>query len=106
LYVGTVGANNSYNDGPSFSNETQPIDPKEQKRQRDREKYAQMDCTKKQELLKRKREAREKRKSLTCNKQNEVPAEDSQWLSWNDNYHRQSIPTGMMATYSCLACSQ
>jgi predicted HNH restriction endonuclease len=62
-----------------------------------------MDSKKKEELLKRQREARQKQKS--CNKENEVPAEDSEWLSRNDNYQRQSIhmpfqgqeniPTGM-----------
>lgn len=39
-----------------------PIDPKERRRQRDRERYAQMDSHKKEELLKRRREARQQRK--------------------------------------------
>ncbi|KAM0905415.1 hypothetical protein ACQ4PT_017393 [Festuca glaucescens] len=40
----TADINNSYNDGPI---ETLSIDPKESRRQRDRERYANMDDTKK-----------------------------------------------------------
>jgi hypothetical protein len=55
-------------------------------RQRDRERYANMDSTKKEELLKRRCESHQKQKSSTWNKENEVPAEDSEWLRRNDNY--------------------
>ena len=92
----------------SFTVQTQPIDPKERRRQQDRERYAQMDSTQK-ELLKRRREARKKKNSSTSNKENEVPAIDTEWLSRNDNYERRSIhvpfqqqeiiTNGMMATY-------
>jgi hypothetical protein len=102
-----------YVDGPTSSKtQTQTIDPKEQRRQRDRERYAQMDSLKKEELLKRKRESRQRQKSSTCNKENDNPTEGSEWLSRNDNYQRQSIhmpsqakeiiPTGMIATHSLL----
>ncbi|KAM0824971.1 hypothetical protein ACQ4PT_069873 [Festuca glaucescens] len=80
--------NNSYNDGPI---ETLSIDPKEWRRQRDRERYANMDSTKKKELLKKRRESRQKQKLSTRNKENEVPAEDGEWLRRNDNYQRKTI---------------
>jgi hypothetical protein len=82
-----------------------------------------MDSTKKENFLKKQRESVQKRKSSTVNKENEVPlvnketevpSEDDEWLRRNDNYKRQSIhmpfqwqtiiPTGMIATYSCLLC--
>ena len=50
-----------------------------------------MDSTKKEKLIERKREARQKRKSSTSNKENELLAEDTEWLSRNDNYQRQSL---------------
>ena len=54
--------NNNCNDGPpSLTVQTQLIDPKEHRRQRDRERYAQMDSTKKEEYHKRQREARQKK---------------------------------------------
>jgi hypothetical protein len=71
-----------------------------------------MDSTKKEELLKRRCESHQKQKSSTWNKENEVPAEDSEWLRRNDNYQMQSInvpflgqeimPARKMATHSCL----
>jgi hypothetical protein len=71
--------------------QTLPIDPKERRRQRDRERYAQMNSTKREELLKRHRESHKKQNPSTWNKENEVPAEDSEWLRRNDNYQRHSI---------------
>ena len=43
----------------------QPIDPKERRRQQDRERYANMESNKKEALLKRQREAYQKTKSST-----------------------------------------
>lgn len=112
-YVDIVGVPNCNIDGLTSSIiEPRPTDAKERKRQRDRDRYAQMDSTKKDELLKRQRETHQKRKSSTRNKENEVPHEDSEWLSRNDTYQRQhvhmpsqvqeSIMAGMMATNSWL----
>jgi hypothetical protein len=85
FYVETI--NSSCNDGPtSLITQTLPIDPKERRRQREREQYAQMNSTKREELLKRHRESHKKQNPSTWNKENEVPAEDSEWLRRNDNY--------------------
>jgi hypothetical protein len=90
----------------------QPVDPAERRRQRARERYAMMDTDKKNELLKKRREARQKRKTLTSEKEDVVSDEDTEWLSRNDMYRRQPIhmssdeqelqPTGMKATISWL----
>ena len=56
-------------------------------RQRQMEGYAQMDGTKKEEIMKRKQES----KSGSCNKENEVITQDDEWLSRNDSYQRQPI---------------
>jgi hypothetical protein len=90
--VDNVDTNNSFNDKPtSFIVQTQPIDPNERKRQRERERYAQMDSAKKEEMLQRKRDARQKGKSSTLHENNEVVVEDDEWLKRNDNYRRQPI---------------
>ncbi|KAM0870498.1 hypothetical protein ACQ4PT_039966 [Festuca glaucescens] len=120
LVTETVDINNSCTDGPtSLSIHATPICPKERRRQQDRERYAHMDSTKKENLLKRHRESLQKRKSSAVNKENEVPSvnnknevpsvnkknevpsvnkenevpyKDDEWLRRNDNYQRQSIP--------------
>ncbi|KAM0912923.1 hypothetical protein ACQ4PT_012482 [Festuca glaucescens] len=128
LVTETVDINNSCTDGPtSLSIHATPICPKERRRQQDRERYAHMDSTKKENLLKRHRESLQKRKSSAVNKENEVPSvnkknevpsvnkenevpyKDDEWLRRNDNYQRQSIPipfqgpeiipTDVIATY-------
>jgi hypothetical protein len=68
-----------------------PIDPKERKRQRARELYAQMDSDKKTELLKRKCEAHQQKKSYAWNKENVVPNEGNELRSENDMYQKLSI---------------
>lgn len=123
--VENVDTYNSCTDGPtSLSVHATPICPKERRRQQARERYAHMDSTKKENFLKKQRESVQKRKSSNsvnkenevplANKETEVPSEDGEWLRRNDNYKRQSIhmpfqgqtiiPTGMIATYSCLLC--
>ena len=53
--------------GHTTSNAQQPqlLDPKERKRQRDRDRYAQMSVERKEELLKKRREARQQKKVAT-----------------------------------------
>ncbi|XP_037482281.1 uncharacterized protein LOC119360959 [Triticum dicoccoides] len=104
-----------------ISNGGQPTDMKERKRQRARERYAQMDKQKKDELLRKRREAYQQKRArplvsseeakvgaspsvlsqvqittigqgdIALNKENVVPNEDSEWLNRNDTYQRASI---------------
>ncbi|XP_062209464.1 uncharacterized protein LOC133911281 [Phragmites australis] len=103
------------------SNAQQPqlLDPKERKRQRDRDRYAQMSVERKEELLKKRREARQQKKvatisnverhqpgqsalselrytptsegATTSNQENMPPIESIDWLHRNDTYQRQRV---------------
>ena len=64
-YVDTVDINTCNNVSPTPSHIPQPIDPKERRRQRDRERYVSMDSNQKEALLKRQCEAYQKMKSST-----------------------------------------
>ena len=66
-FLDIIAINNCSNDGPTSSMiQPQPIDSKERKRLRDRERYTLMDSKKKGELLKRQREARKSSSGKGC----------------------------------------
>lgn len=71
----------------------QPVDPKERRRQRDRERYANMDSNKKEALLKRQREAYQKMKSST-GKICATPVKIVHWLHVT-NQHSENVATFM-----------
>ena len=111
-FVDDFHFNYSYNDGITTPMiHPQPIDPKDRKRQLMRDRYANMDSMKKDDLLKRQRETRQKRKSTTIPKDNVVLHEDSELLIVNGTRNSEMIhmtsqeqvilPTGMDTTNSC-----
>jgi hypothetical protein len=95
-YVDIFDMNNCGNDGHTSSVvQTQQIDRIEQKRQRERQRYAQMSADKKNELLARRHEAYQQRKSLAGkNTFNKTP-----WDFFYDKLH-----TNMDSYFLPLSC--
>ena len=103
---------------PCITQQT-PVDPKEQRRQRDRERYAKMDKSKKDEINRKRREAYHRKKTAPDvrfqdaeatksrphsdlirrdgkslqERENVDHVGDNEWLRRNDTYQRRPIQT-------------